>query len=315
LGQSVQPGRDRSVLSRALPGTVPWGVALSLGLHAAALSCLLMVHHALTPGRDIGAVELVMVQPAPSGTAAAHGAATSPDAAADHAPDEVPPPPAVPDQPVVPPQDTAPAQQAAGPPPPVPDRQPAPDQADATQPAPLPPPAAQPQAPTAAPVLPESPPPAPRPVRTPRPPSRVTMRASPPLREPAQRAQSEDASAVTAPSAGTSAASAPSSGPTQQTAHAGADPDWLAGVGAWLRAHRSYPEMARALGRQGTVVVQITVNPAGRVVGVNLVQGSGTDSLDRAAEALMRDAQLPPFPPDMKLPRQSLTVPIRYVLE
>jgi TonB family protein len=73
--------------------------------------------------------------------------------------------------------------------------------------------------------------------------------------------------------------------------------------------------MARALGRQGTVVVQITVNPAGRVVGVNLVQGSGTDSLDRAAEALMRDAQLPPFPPDMKLPRQSLTVPIRYVLE
>jgi protein TonB len=141
------------------------------------------------------------------------------------------------------------------------------------------------------------------------------MRANPPPREPASHVQSADASGETARPAETSAASALSSGPTQPTARTGADPDWLAGVGAWLQAHRSYPEMARALGRQGTVVVQITVNPTGRVVGVNLVQGSGTDSLDHAAEALVRDAQLPPFPPDMKLPRQSLTVPIRYMLE
>jgi protein TonB len=300
---------------------------LSLGLHVAVLACLLMVHHTLTPGRDIGVVELVMVQPGSASAAAPKAAATPLDTAADHPPDVAPNPqavspplPAVPDQPVVPPQDTVPEQQAVVPSPPVPDQRPAPDQPAALQPASVPPPAAQPQpsAPTAAPVRPEPPLPAPRPVRTPHPPSRVTMRANPPPHEPVPRVQSEDASGVAAPSAETSAspaASAPSAVPTQQTARAGADPGWLAGVGAWLKAHRSYPEGARALGRQGTVVVQITVDPAGRVVGVNLVQGSGTDSLDHAAEALVRDAQLPPFPPDMKLPRQSLTVPIRYALE
>jgi protein TonB len=142
------------------------------------------------------------------------------------------------------------------------------------------------------------------------------MRANPPTHESDPRAQAEHAPGVTAPSAGAvaSSASAPSAAPAQQATRTGADPAWLAGVGAWLRAHRSYSEMARALGRQGTVVMQITVNPEGRVVDVNLVQGSGTDLLDHAAEVLVRDAQLPPFPPDMKLPRQSLTVPIRYIL-
>jgi protein TonB len=123
---------------------------------------------------------------------------------------------------------------------------------------------------------------------------------------------------VTAPPAEAAvspSASGPSAAAAWQTARAAADPAWLADVGAWLKAHRSYPETARARGRQGTVVVQITVNPEGRVVSFNLVQGSGTDSLDHAAEALVRDAQLPPFPPHMKLPRQSLTVPIRYVLD
>ena len=93
------------------------------------------------------------------------------------------------------------------------------------------------------------------------------------------------------------------------------DPAWLAGVSQWLLAHRTYPEMARQLGRQGTVVVEITVDPDGHVQDVKLIHGSGSDSLDRAAQALVRNAQLPPFPPDMKLPRQSLTLPIRYRLE
>jgi protein TonB len=73
--------------------------------------------------------------------------------------------------------------------------------------------------------------------------------------------------------------------------------------------------MARQLGRQGTVVLRITVDPDGHVVDVTLVQSSGTDSLDHAAEALVRNARLPPFPADMKLPRQSVTLPIRYRLE
>ena len=73
--------------------------------------------------------------------------------------------------------------------------------------------------------------------------------------------------------------------------------------------------MARELGRQGTVVVQITVDPDGSVRNVKLMQGSGSESLDQAAQALVRNAHLPPFPPDMKLPQQTVTLPIRYRLE
>ena len=73
--------------------------------------------------------------------------------------------------------------------------------------------------------------------------------------------------------------------------------------------------MDRELGRQGTVVVQITVDPDGHVQDVKLMRSSGSESLDRAAQALVRNAQLPPFPPDMKLPQQTVTLPIRYRLE
>jgi len=48
---------------------------------------------------------------------------------------------------------------------------------------------------------------------------------------------------------------------------------------------------------------------------VSLAQSSGSDLLDNAAEAMLRDAHLPPFPPQMNLPRQSLTVPIHYRLD
>jgi TonB family protein len=92
-------------------------------------------------------------------------------------------------------------------------------------------------------------------------------------------------------------------------------PSWLAGVSAWLLAHRSYPEMARRLRQQGTVVVHFTVDREGHVLEVSLVRGSGTEALDQAAQELLRSAHLPAFPPDMNLPQQSVTVPIRYRLE
>ena len=100
-----------------------------------------------------------------------------------------------------------------------------------------------------------------------------------------------------------------------QQAPARPDPTWLTGVSQWLLAHRTYPEMARELGRQGTVVVQITVDPDGSVRDVKLIRGSGSESLDRAAQALVRNAHLPPFPSNMNLPRQIVTLPIRYRLE
>ena len=60
------------------------------------------------------------------------------------------------------------------------------------------------------------------------------------------------------------------------------------------------------------MLVQITVAPDGHVLDVTLARSSGSDDLAQAAEALVRNAHLPPFPPDMKLPKQSVTLPSRY---
>ncbi|MEA2773111.1 MAG: periplasmic protein TonB, partial [Acetobacteraceae bacterium] len=190
-----------------------------------------------------------------------------------------------------------------------------PEQSEAPRPA-LPQPVPTPPAA----VVQEPPRPAPPPasVRAPPPPRRVVARPTLAEHVPEARSRITNAPGPAEPPAATSAAPAGStsaSASAQQVTPTGLDPAWLEGVGAWLLAHRSYPEMARALGRQGTVVVQITVDANGHVEDVNVVRGSGSESLDHAAEALVRNARLPPFPADMKQPRQSVTIPVRYRLE
>ena len=347
--------RNKASVSEAGGKSIRWPSGLSLILHAAAITGLLAVHHGLKPGANAGSIELVMVaaEPGHPPEAGPAPAASAPTTAAEQAlgreplpeqPADPPQPTVVPRVPVPPQQATLPPQQAVpgpgpemvpqqavpqqeratvAPPKAVPEQEPAMVSQPPTVPrqeptiAPHPPPHEHKPLPAIASVPPETPPaPEPRPARTARSsahPARATrVQAPPPRPEPAAMPRvamtSSDASAASAGS-GRSATAA------QQQAQAAADPAWLAGVGAWLQAHRSYPQMARALGRQGTVVVQVTVDPSGHVVGFDLVRGSGSDSLDRAAEALMRNAQLPPFPPDMRLPRQSLTVPIHYQLD
>jgi protein TonB len=140
----------------------------------------------------------------------------------------------------------------------------------------------------------------------------VPVQSHSPAHRPSPRTQTARPHDTSAPSAEASG-SAPAASASEAAGRASAD--WLADVTAWLAAHRSYPETARRLGRQGTVVLQFTVDPAGQVMDVNLAQSSGSDVLDNAAEAMLRDAHLPPFPPQMNLPRQSLTVPIHYRLD
>jgi protein TonB len=95
----------------------------------------------------------------------------------------------------------------------------------------------------------------------------------------------------------------------------GVDATWLGKVSAWLLAHRSYPEVARRRGQQGTVVVHAEVDSEGHVLQVSMVNGSGSALLDEAAMSLVRFASLPPFPADMPVPTQAITVPIRYELD
>ena len=62
-------------------------------------------------------------------------------------------------------------------------------------------------------------------------------------------------------------------------------------------------------------MVRFTVASDGRVLNVALVQGSGFPALDEAAQAMLRGASLPPFPPGLAEREITATVPIRYQLE
>jgi periplasmic protein TonB len=82
-----------------------------------------------------------------------------------------------------------------------------------------------------------------------------------------------------------------------------------------MAAHKTYPELARRRGQQGSVGLRFTADRSGRVLSVSLVRSAGSDTLDSAAEAMVRNATLPPFPATMTQQTATVTVAIRYALE
>lgn len=112
---------------------------------------------------------------------------------------------------------------------------------------------------------------------------------------------------------------APAPTPTPQAAASqaasAANASWQAALSAWLQAHKFYPERARQRGEQGTVVLRFTADRDGRVMDAALVQSSGSRILDNAAQSMLRDARIPPFPATMPQPQITLTLPIRYALQ
>lgn len=62
-------------------------------------------------------------------------------------------------------------------------------------------------------------------------------------------------------------------------------------------------------------MLRFTVDRTGRVLQVTLVSSSGSATLDEAAQAMLRGAQVPPFPSAMTETEITATVPIRYALE
>lgn len=113
----------------------------------------------------------------------------------------------------------------------------------------------------------------------------------------------------------------PAPRPPPQTAAPTAAPpprisaSWEQALAAWIAAHKVYPEEANRRGEQGNVTVRFTVEPSGHVANVQVVHGSGSSRLDAAAEALFRNATLPPFGPAMPQVPITTAVQIRYVLE
>jgi protein TonB len=90
-------------------------------------------------------------------------------------------------------------------------------------------------------------------------------------------------------------------------------PNWRSLVAAILERNKRYPSEARGRGDRGTATVQFTINRAGRVVRVALLRGSGSQSLDREAVALVQRAQPFPSPPsELRGGTISLVVPVRF---
>ena len=61
--------------------------------------------------------------------------------------------------------------------------------------------------------------------------------------------------------------------------------------------------------------MRFTVARDGKVLAVSLASGSGSQLLDTAAAAMLRDARVPPFPAAMPQAEVTVVVSIRYALE
>jgi periplasmic protein TonB len=82
----------------------------------------------------------------------------------------------------------------------------------------------------------------------------------------------------------------------------------------WFATHKRYPASARERGAEGQAVLRFRVDRSGRVIKFSIVRSTGHRDLDAAVEAMMRDAVLPPFPPDMAARDIEVSVAVRFRL-
>ena len=76
--------------------------------------------------------------------------------------------------------------------------------------------------------------------------------------------------------------------------------DWEAALDRWVEAHKYYPQAAIEQDQQGSVKIEFTVDRAGNVTGLHLLNGSGSPFLDQAWLGLFAQNRLPQFPPGTK---------------
>ena len=225
----------------------------------------------------VGAVLLTVVQPPAAPEFADEQVLALVFAPPQSEPHDVPAPPAMPEPP---PAAEIPA------PPETPAAQPSP-------PEPLPPPPAETK-------LSEAPPPIAHPPVA----RKTTKRVAPPHTAETQTAIQPHPSDLpaTQPASRSSAAEAPIAA------------DWQRSLATWLATHKSYPDEARRRGMEGKVALRLTVDRSGRVRDVVLVHSAGSSTLDTAAEAMLRNAVLPPFSAGMSQDTVTFTVQLHYAL-
>ncbi len=93
-----------------------------------------------------------------------------------------------------------------------------------------------------------------------------------------------------------------------------AGPDWDAELDQWVEDHKYYPDAAIEQGQQGNVRIHFTVDRAGNVTGLHLVDSSGSPFLDQAWLGLFQGAQLPPFPPGAKDNTVTVDATMHFIL-
>nr|WP_319485381.1 TonB family protein [uncultured Cohaesibacter sp.] len=81
----------------------------------------------------------------------------------------------------------------------------------------------------------------------------------------------------------------------------------------WIERHKRYPRSAKMRGVEGTGVVRITIDRAGRVLQASLVQSAGDRVLDDEIRQLPKRASPAPKPPEeFSGSRHTLTLPVRF---
>ncbi len=257
-------------------------ILVSASVHATLLGWLMLQVPAPmvgVPDRSVEVVFRASDEPAPDPTPAA---AALPDLL---------PEPAAPEQAIAPapeptPQPVEPAQALAPPAPAIM----APNATSSTTPTLAPP---RPKPPTA---------------RTSRAAAPIAPLSSPPIPSASNARAAQAPSPPAAPAAASPAAAAPQTFATS-------DLGWRSALGAWLAAHKRYPERARQRGDEGTVGIRFTVDAGGRVLDVAVSSSSGSALLDDAARAMLAGQHVPPFPPSMILAQMVVPVSIRFKLD
>jgi protein TonB len=96
----------------------------------------------------------------------------------------------------------------------------------------------------------------------------------------------------------------------------GAVSGWRNALIQKLQQAKRYPEAARERDEQGVATVRFTMDRDGHILSVNLVHGSGSDTLDQEAVAMFRRAEpLPALPDGLGTNTLTLTVPITFSLQ
>jgi TonB family protein len=88
--------------------------------------------------------------------------------------------------------------------------------------------------------------------------------------------------------------------------------DLMKQLQAWWDVHAYYPRHASNNDEDGTVKVHLVILPDGRLWTVNMVESSGSRSLDAAGSTVFRDVFVQPFPAGE--PQAEIDISLHYVL-